>query len=94
MPVNTYQYSLPQGTAVLVVPNDNMAQEVIIHNHEHALGREIFIGGDSSVTDTNGIHAVSKETYIFTIRPGDELWAYTAESNGADLHVMTVRKSN
>ena len=92
MPINTYQYSLPQGTAVLVAPADNMPQEVCIHNHEHAASKEIFIGGDSSVTDSNGIHAVATQTSIIVIRPGDELWAYTTESGGAELHIMTVSK--
>ena len=94
MPINTYQYSLPQGTAVLVVPNDNMPQEVCIHNHEHSANKEIFIGGNTSVTDTTGIHAVATQTSTIMIRPGDELWAYTNENGGAELHIMTVTKRN
>jgi len=89
MPVRTYAYDLVQNVRTLVVPANVQPQEVCIHNHEHALGREIFIG-DSEVTVENGMHAVSTQTSVITLQPGDDLYAITAENGGANLRIMVV----
>ena len=89
MPVKTYSYDLVEDVRSLVVPADVEPQQVTIHNHEHALGREIFIG-NSEVTVNNGMHAVSQETYIIPLSPGDELYAITTENGGANLRIMVV----
>ena len=91
MPVQTYSYNLAQGVRTLVVPPNVEPQEVCIHNHEHALGKEIFIG-NSEVTVDNGMHAVSQQTSIIILQPGDELYAITTENNGANLRIMVVTK--
>lgn len=89
MPVQTYAYSLAQGVRTLVVPRDVEPQEVCIHNHEHAISKEIFLG-NSSVTVANGMHAVATQTSIITLNPGDELYAITDEIGGAELRIMVV----
>jgi hypothetical protein len=89
MPVTTYSYDLEQGVRALVVPAKTQPQEVCIHNHEHALGKEIFVG-NSGVTAGNGMHAVSTQTSVITLQPGDDLYAITEESNGANLRILVV----
>ncbi len=91
MPVQTYSYDLVEDVRTLVVPRNVEPQEVCIHNHEHELGKEIFIG-NSEVTVANGMHAVSQQTSIITLEPGDELYAITTENGGANLRIMVVTK--
>lgn len=91
MPVRTYAYDLAQGVRTLVVPPNIEPQEVCIHNHEHALGKEIFIG-NSEVTVANGMHAVSQQTSIIMLQPNDALYAITDENGGANLRIMVVTK--
>ena len=91
MPVFTYSYDLAKDARTLVVPASTQSQEVCIHNHEHALGKEIFIG-NSSVTTTNGMHAVATETSIITLGPGDDLYAISAENGTVNLRIMVVRQ--
>jgi hypothetical protein len=86
MPFESAQFSLTQGVRVKIVTAKATAQHVCIHNHEHALSREIFIG-DSTVTSTTGIHAVATQTSVITLTPGTDLWAITQEASGAVLHV-------
>jgi hypothetical protein len=89
MPVKTYAYTLETGIRQLVVPANVEPQEVCIHNHEHSLGREIFVG-NSEVTADNGMHAVSTQTNIITLPAGDELYAISAESADVELRIMVV----
>lgn len=89
MPVKTYAYDLAQGVRTLVVPPDVEPQEVCIHNHEHAISKEIFLG-NSSVTVANGMHAVSTQTSIITLPPGDELYAISGEIGTVNLRIMVV----
>jgi hypothetical protein len=89
MPVQTYSYNLAQGVRTLVVPPNVEPQEVCIHNHEHATGKEIFIG-NSEVTVDNGMHEVSQETSIITLPPGDELYAISGENGTVNLRIMVV----
>lgn len=86
MPFETAQFSLSKGVRVKIVTAKATAQHICIHNHEHQLGKEIFIG-DSTVTSTTGIHAVATQTSMITLNPGTDLWAITEENTGAVLHV-------
>lgn len=86
MPFETAQFSLVKGVRVKVVLARAGAQTVCIHNHEHSLNREIFIG-DAAVTSTTGIHAVATQTSEVTLTPGTDLWAITEENAGAVLHI-------
>lgn len=89
MPVRTYSYDLEKNVRELVVPANVEPQEVCIHNHEHALGKEIFIG-NSEVTTANGMHAVSTQTSTITLNPGDELYAISGENGTVNLRIMVV----
>ena len=89
MPVQTYSYNLAQGVRALVVPPNVEPQEVCIHNHEHATGKEIFIG-NSEVTVDNGMHEVAQETSIITLPPGDELYAISGENGTVNLRIIVV----
>jgi hypothetical protein len=89
MPFETAQFSLSKGVRVKIVTAKATAQHICIHNHEHQLSKEIFIG-DSTVTSTTGIHAVATQTSMITLNPGTDLWAITEENAGADLHVAVI----
>ena len=89
MPVQTYSYDLAEDVRTQVVPPNTQPQQVIIHNHEHNLAKEIFVG-NSSVTVNNGLHVVAKETYIFDLGPGDSLYAISTENGTVNLRVMVV----
>tara|TARA_R110001606_G_scaffold77650_2_gene179441 strand:- start:2648 stop:2926 length:279 start_codon:yes stop_codon:yes gene_type:complete len=91
MPVKTYAYTLETGIRQLVVPADVEPQGVSLHNHEHALSREIFVG-NSEVTANNGMHAVATETSIITLPAGDELYAISEESADVELRIMVVTR--
>jgi hypothetical protein len=89
MPIRTYGYDLVQNVRTLVVPPSVEPQEVCVHNHEHSQNHEIFLGNET-VTVTNGMHAVAKETSIITLSPNDSLYAITANNGGANLRIMVV----
>ena len=91
MPVKTFGYDLVQNVRTQVVPPAIEPQEVCIHNHEHSLNKEIFIGNET-VTVENGMHAVATQTSIIVLQPNDALWAITANNGGANLRVMVVTK--
>ena len=91
MPIITYAYNLAQNVRTLVVPASTQSQEVCIHNHEHSLNKEIFLG-NSEVTTTNGMHAVATQTSIITIGPGDDLYAISGENGTVNLRVLVVRQ--
>lgn len=86
MAFETAQFSLTKGVRIKVVTAKATSQHVCIHNHEHQLGKEIFIG-DSTVSSTTGIHAVATQTSMITLAPGTDLWAITEENTGAVLHI-------
>lgn len=89
MPITQAHHTI--GTvAVQIVPADNMAQHVCIHNHEHASNSEIYIG-NSQVTINNGIHAQPTLTSQLTIGPGDDLWAIS-DTEDVELHVLVVKQ--
>ena len=86
------QYTIAEDTRVKIVSADNMPQEVMIHEGDHASSTTTFIG-DSSVTATTGLHIHNGETLSMTLRPGDELWAFS--SQGAPVvHVIQIQKND
>lgn len=89
MPVFTYSYDLAQNVRTLVVPPQTVPQEVCIHNHDHNQNAEIFLG-NSSVTINNGMHAVSTQTNIITLGPGDDLYAIHDNNGTINLRIMVV----
>jgi hypothetical protein len=91
MPVLTAQFTLATNARQQIVAPDTMSQHVCIHNHEHNLNKEIFIG-NSTVTTTTGIHAVATQTSLITIGPGDDLWAISGESGTVSIHVLVVKQ--
>jgi hypothetical protein len=91
MPVKTYAYDLVKNVVTLVVPPNVEPQEVCVHNHEHGLNKEIFLGNEN-VTVATGMHAVATQTSIITLHPNDSLYAITPENNGANLRIMVVTK--
>ena len=89
MPVYTYSYDLAKDVRTLVVPAKTVSQEVCIHNHDHAINKEIFVG-NSEVTVANGMHAVATLTSIIRLGPGDDLYAISTESGTVNLRIMVV----
>jgi hypothetical protein len=89
MAVKTYGFDLVQNVRTLVVGASTSVQHVSVHNHEHSLNKEIFIGG-ADVTVANGMHAVAKETSAVQLLPGDELYAITSDT-GCNLRILVVK---
>jgi hypothetical protein len=89
MAVKTYGFDLVQNVRTLVVGASTSVQHVCVHNHEHALGKEIFVGG-SDVTVDNGMHAVATATGVVQLLPGDELYAITSQT-GCNLRILVVK---
>jgi hypothetical protein len=91
MPISTAQFTLATGVRQQIVSPDIMSQHVCIHNHEHSLNKEIYIG-NSGVTTSTGIHAVATQTSMITIGPGDDLWAISGETGTVALHVLVIKQ--
>lgn len=92
MALSNAQVTVAEGTRVQIVTADNMPQDVIIHEADHSSSTTTFLG-DASVTDTTGLHIHNGETLSMTLRPGDELYAYS--SQGAPvLHVIQIQKND
>lgn len=94
MAVITTNFSLEKDTPVMIVGPDNMMQEVHIHNHEHAQGRDLYVGPDSSVSDTNGHHILAESDVMFRLVPGDALWGMTPDNAGCDVTVLQIQKND
>jgi len=86
MPVSSEQFTVTE-TAMEVCPPDVMTQNLILHNHEHSSGHEIYIGG-SDVTVDNGLHLTPELEIRLQLRPGDGLWAVS--NNDAEMHILRV----
>lgn len=94
MPIITRQVSLEQDIPVMIVGADNMMQEVHIHNHEHAQGRDLYVGPDNTVSDTNGHHILAESDIVFDLAPGDVLWGMTPDGAGCDVTVLQIQKND
>lgn len=92
MPITNAQYTIAQDTRVKIASADNMPQQVIVHEADHASSTTTFLGG-SAVTGTTGLHIHSAETLQLTLRPGDELYAYSTQ--GAPVvHVLQIQNND
>ena len=94
MPVITRNFSLAQDTPVVIVSGDNMFQEVHIHNHEHSQGRDLYVGTDNTVSETNGHHILAESDIVFQLAPGDVLWGMTPDGAGCDVTVLQIQKND
>jgi hypothetical protein len=92
MPIITINTDLPRDEATQIVSADNQTQEVHIHNGERNAGRDVFIGGDNTVTDETGMHITAGETLKLELPPGDEIWAYQDEFGSHLLTALCIRR--
>ena len=92
MALTNAQYTVAESTRVLIASADNMPQDVIVHEGDHASSTTTFLG-DSAVTGTTGLHIHNGETLQFTLRPGDELYAYSSQG-ALVLHVIQIQKND
>lgn len=76
----------------LVVPNDNMAQEVHLHNMTKSSNEYIFLGGPS-VSTANSLHIDPGESITMTLRPGDKLYALS-DPSGLELGILRITKGD
>ena len=91
MPIETNRITL--GTAAtLIVENDNMPQEVHLHNMTKSSNEYIYVG-NSNVGTANAIHIDPGEDLSLTLRPGDQLYAIS-DPSGLDVGVLVVKKSD
>lgn len=92
MPLQSLVFQLLQNVPVLIAARANMPQEVHVHNHEHALSRELYIGGSASVSESNGHHVVAASDMVITLQPNQELWGMTPTLAGCAVTVLCIRK--
>jgi len=87
MPIDIQNYTV--GTsATKVVNSDVMEQNVLIHNNSTG-DATVYIGGDNTVTSTNGTVLVAEERISIDLGPGDEIFAIGSTA-GIDVRVMKV----
>lgn len=87
MPIDIQNYTV--GTsATKVVNSDVMEQNVLIHNNSTG-DAIVYIGGDNTVTSTNGTVLVAEERISIDLGPGDEIFAIGSTA-GIDVRVMKV----
>jgi len=90
MSIFAAKYTLNAGTATKIVPAQIMAQQVIVHNHDHGGNDDVYIGDSSLGTALNGLHIPDTETLNLVLYPGDELFAI-ADSGTPQVHVFVSR---
>jgi hypothetical protein len=73
-------------SAVEIAGPDVMAQFVTVHNNSS--NQQVYVGG-SNVTTSNGFHIDGKEEHMFTLHPGDALYAV---SSGSDTVSIIIQK--
>lgn len=92
MAISSAQYTVANGTRVLIAAADNMPQDITVHEGDHSESTTAYLG-DSSVTNSSGVHIHAGDTLQFTLQPGDELYAYS--SQGAPLiEVIQIQKND
>jgi hypothetical protein len=62
------------STPTLIAHATFNPMRVLVHNHEHANNRDIYIGG-SAVSESNGFHVLETQTVEIYLAAGDLLWA-------------------
>lgn len=81
------------GTAAtLIVPNDNMAQEVHLHNMTKSSNEYIYVG-NAAVSTANAIHIDPGKDLTMMLRPGDSLYAIS-DPSGLDVGVLRITKGD
>jgi hypothetical protein len=94
MAVKTFQYALLEDVPVRLVPKHHMPQEVHVHNHEHSVSRDLYVGAGSAVSDANGHHVLASTDMIMTLHPDQELWGMTPTGAGCEVTVLVIQKDN
>ena len=92
MPILNAQYAVAQDTRVLIASADNMPQSVTVHEGGHSESTAVYLG-NSTVTQSNGLHMHSGATITLTLGPNDELYAYSDQGNPT-LHVIQIQKND
>lgn len=92
MPIHSATYILSNTTPTLVCPNDNMAQEVHLHNMTKSSNEYIHIG-NASVGTAGSIHIDPGESLVLNLRAGDELYA-VSDPSGLELGVFRITKGD
>jgi len=92
MPILNSQYTVAADTRVKIASADNMPQTVLVHDAENGESTEIFLG-NATVDETSGLHIHSGDTMTFTLRPNDELYAYSNQGNPT-LHVIQIQNND
>ena len=90
MSIFAARYTLNAATATKIVPAQAMAQQVVVHNHDHGGNDDVYIGGASLSTALNGLHVPDTDTVEVVLYPGDELFAI-ADSGTPEVHVFVSR---
>ena len=91
MAIHTDRITL--GTAAtMIVPNDNMAQEVHLHNMTKSSNQYIHVG-NSAVSTANSIHIDPGKDLTLMLRPGDALYAIS-DPSGLDVGVLRITKGD
>ncbi len=88
MPIHNDLITLSNTAATLVVENDNMPQEVHLHNMTKSSNEYIHLG-NADMTLANSLHIDPGETVTYTIPPGDELFAMS-DPDGLELGVLRI----
>lgn len=89
MPINTADFTVGTASALQIVTNANMAQDVLIHNN--TTDTTIYLGGDDQVGTATGVVLFGEERIAMEIRPGDEIYAI-GDADNIDVRVLTITK--
>ena len=73
-------------TRQLIVPTDGSAQEI----HFHSESGVSYLGG-SDVTSSNGFKVDNNEKIVFTVHPGDEIYAIASAGSTAVMILVLSR---
>ena len=92
MPILSSHHTVPEGTRVAIASADNMPQQVTIHEADHSESSTLLLGNDT-VDNTNGLHLHSADTLQFVLRPGDVLYAYSAQGTPT-VHVLQIQNND
>lgn len=76
----------------LIVADDNMSQEVHLHNMSKAALQYVHIGNED-VSATNSIHIDPGNTLTLTLLPGDPLYAMS-DPSGVNLGIIVMKKAD
>ena len=87
MTIRNAQIALAQDTPQVLTERSVMPQTVHIHNHEHSNSRNLYVGGDENVDETNGHHILPTQDMVFELLPGDAIYGMTPDS-GCDVTVF------